>query len=179
MAADATYQPKIQRRQGGDEMAVASGGSLDIESGGAFKIAGTQVTASAAELNLVDAAPANVTFAAAAGGANVCEVTITVKDAAAATLTGIRNLEIWLSDAATGAGLTGTTASGTVTAKSNEGTVLTALTAKKHLTGQTLAAGTFILEITDTAKTGFYVAVANPLTGAPIVSAQLVTGNYG
>lgn len=192
MAADTTYQPKIQHRQGGDEMAVASGGSLDIESGGALKLAGTAitssaaelnildgVTATAAELNLTDAAPATVTFAAAAGGANVSEVTITVKDAAGATLAGIRNLEIWLSDAATGAGLTGTTASGTVTAKAASGTVLTALTEKKHLVGQTLASGTFILEITDTAKTGFYVAVANPLTGAPIVSAQLVTGNYG
>lgn len=192
MAADATYVSKIQTRQGGETLAIASGGTLDIESGGTLSIAGTAITSSAAELNIVDgvtataaelnltdAAPATVTFAPAAGGANVCEVTITVKDAAAATLTGIRNLEIWLSDAATGAGLTGTTASGTVTAKAASGTVLTALTAKKHLIGQTLAAGTFILEITDTAKTGFYVAVANPLTGAPIVSAQLVTGNYG
>jgi hypothetical protein len=136
-------------------------------------------TATTAELNLVDGQPATVAFAIAAGGANVAEVTITVKDAAGATLTGIRNLEVWLSDAATGAGLTGTTASGTVQAKSASGTVLTALTAKKHLTVQTLAAGTFVLEITDSAKTGFYVAVKNPMSGAPIVSTQLVTGSYG
>jgi hypothetical protein len=45
MAADATYQAKIQTRQGGDQMSVASGGVLDIESGGALKIAGTDVTA--------------------------------------------------------------------------------------------------------------------------------------
>jgi hypothetical protein len=49
--ADATYQPKVYRKSGGDELVVASGGSLDIESGGAFKIGGVQVTATAADLN--------------------------------------------------------------------------------------------------------------------------------
>lgn len=53
MAADATYQPKVHRRQGGDQLSVASGGVLDIESGGALKLAGTQMTATAAELNAV------------------------------------------------------------------------------------------------------------------------------
>ena len=45
MAADPTYQSKIQRRQGGAALAVASGGEIDIESGGALKIAGTDRTA--------------------------------------------------------------------------------------------------------------------------------------
>lgn len=49
--ADPTYNPKVYKKNGGDSLIVASGGELDIESGGAFKIAGTQVTASAAELN--------------------------------------------------------------------------------------------------------------------------------
>jgi hypothetical protein len=44
MSADATYQPKVQRRENGDLLAVASGGSIDIESGGALKIAGTDRT---------------------------------------------------------------------------------------------------------------------------------------
>lgn len=123
--------------------------------------------------------PASFTFAAAAGAANVANVTVTPRDAAGAALTGVRTLEMWLSDAATGAGLAAATASGTVTAKSGEGTVLTAFTAKKHLSAQTKAAGTFVLEITDTAKTGFYVCVKNPATGLVHVSAQLVTGNYG
>ncbi len=34
MAADTTYQTKIQERNGGDLLAVASGGTLDIETGG-------------------------------------------------------------------------------------------------------------------------------------------------
>ena len=57
--ADATYIPKVYRTQGGSEFVVASsgaitvesGGSLDIESGGSLEIAGTQVTATAAQLN--------------------------------------------------------------------------------------------------------------------------------
>lgn len=125
------------------------------------------------------AAPASFTFAAAAGATNVANVTITPKDSSGNALTGVRGLEIWLSDDSGGAGLTGTTASGTVTAKSGEGTVLTALTAKKHVKALTKSAGTFVLEITDTAKTGFYVCVLNPVTGQVHASAQLVTGNYG
>lgn len=51
MAADATYQGTgLQRRQDGTT-AIPTGGSLDIESGGAFKIDGTQVIATAAEIN--------------------------------------------------------------------------------------------------------------------------------
>lgn len=38
----------------GGSLDVISGGDLDIESGGALKIAGTTVTSSAAELNIVD-----------------------------------------------------------------------------------------------------------------------------
>ena len=123
--------------------------------------------------------PASFLFAAAAGAANVAEVTITPRDAVGALLAGVRTLEVWLSDDAAGAGLTATTASGTVVAKSGEGTVLTAFTAKKHLSVQTKAAGTFVLQITDSAKTGFFVCVRNPSTGLVSVSGQLVTGNYG
>lgn len=46
----------------GDNLVVASGGTLDIESGGALEIAGVAITASAAEINTLD----NVTGGAAA-----------------------------------------------------------------------------------------------------------------
>ncbi|OGF05252.1 MAG: hypothetical protein A2W00_04705 [Candidatus Eisenbacteria bacterium RBG_16_71_46] len=54
-----TYQRKIYHEQGGDRQVVAAGGSidvesggeLDVESGGALKLAGTQVTATADEIN--------------------------------------------------------------------------------------------------------------------------------
>lgn len=50
MAADPTYAPKIQERNGGDLLAVADGGVLDIESGGLLKIAGVDKTAAVAGL---------------------------------------------------------------------------------------------------------------------------------
>ncbi len=59
--ADATYGPKVYKKDGGDREVVASGGSLDvesggeidIESGGSLKLAGTAITATAAELNAI------------------------------------------------------------------------------------------------------------------------------
>lgn len=64
--ADNTYQPKVYREQGGDRQVIASGGSLDVESGGeidvesggSLKIAGTAISASAAQLNIA-AVPAS------------------------------------------------------------------------------------------------------------------------
>jgi len=55
------YQGKVYREQGGNRQVVASGGSLDvesggeldIESGGSLKLAGTAVTATAAEINAI------------------------------------------------------------------------------------------------------------------------------
>jgi hypothetical protein len=120
-----------------------------------------------------------VTFSIAPAGTNVSEVTITVKDGSGVAVAKVHYLDVWLSDAATGAGLTGTTASGTVTAKASSGVVIQTNTAKKALRVQTLATGVFVLEITDSAKTGFYVATTVPLTGAAAVSSQLVTGSYG
>lgn len=70
---DVTYQPKVYREQGGSRQVVASGGSLDvesggeldIESGGSLKLAGTAITATAAELNaLADVSGRIVTSAA-------------------------------------------------------------------------------------------------------------------
>lgn len=49
--ADSTYQPLVYRSQGGSAFIVASGGYIDIESGGQFRIGGVAVTASAAALN--------------------------------------------------------------------------------------------------------------------------------
>jgi hypothetical protein len=43
MAADITYGPKVYNQQGGDRLVVASGGEIDIEAGGALKIAGTTI----------------------------------------------------------------------------------------------------------------------------------------
>jgi hypothetical protein len=118
-------------------------------------------------------------FSIAAGGANVSEVTVQMQDSEGNDVSGVHHLDVWLSDAATGVGLTATSASGTVQAKSASGADIGTLTAKKALRIQTLADGSYILEITDTAKTGFYVATQVPGTGKADVSRQLVTGDYG
>lgn len=125
--------------------------------------------------------PDTVSFAAAAGASDICNVTITVKDGTASpvALATARTVLVWLSDAATGLGATAVTASGTVTATT--GTDLVDLTAKKVKVMQTDVNGVIVLAITDAAKTGFYVC-ATPL-GSPHgkhqVSAQLVGGDYG
>lgn len=156
-----------------------------------FKIAGTAVTASAAELNTIDGytgttaalnavdnAPVSFTFGIASAGSNVSEITITAKDADSNTVAAPLLCTVWLSDAATGVGLTSTSASGTVAAKSASGADFGVLTAKKATIVQTLATGIYILEITDTAKTTFYVCAQAP-NGVVGVSTQLATGDYG
>ncbi len=43
--ADATVQPKVYHKQGGDVLVVASGGEINVESGGKLTAAGTQASA--------------------------------------------------------------------------------------------------------------------------------------
>lgn len=119
-----------------------------------------------------------VTFTPAAGGANVCLVTIQVKDGAGNNLARNFELLVYLSDDSGGNGLTGTTASGNVQAGAN-GTDLSAKVSKKALDVLTDNTGKYILSITDNAKTGFFVCAMAPGTGNVQASAQLVTGNYG
>lgn len=118
-------------------------------------------------------------FTISSGAANVTEIAIAMLDGNGDAVAIAMPLTVWLSDAATGAGLTGTSASGTVQAKSASGADFGVLSAKKALIVQLLATGIYTLEITDTAKTGFYVCIQNPFTGAISVSRQLVTGDYG
>jgi hypothetical protein len=141
-----------------------------VEAGTTFNVAGILQVGGVS-------APASVTLTPAAAGANVSEVTITVKDGAGVTLPGVFNFDLWLSDAASGAGLTATTASGAVAAKASSGADLGAFTAKKALRCQTLATGVYTLSITDSSKTGFYVCAS--VAGRTFVSAQLSAGSYG
>lgn len=56
---DASYGPKVYRKQGGDELVVASGGKITVEAGGELELA------SGATLDLGDglSAPADITLA--------------------------------------------------------------------------------------------------------------------
>jgi hypothetical protein len=161
--ADPTIASKVQRQA--DQITIASGGKLKIEQGGVIELN---------QLNLV----ADVTLAAAAGGTNVCEVTITMRDNQGNAVVGVYNFDLWLSDNITGEGLTATTASGSVDAKTNSGTVIGTYVAKKALRAQTLITGVFVLSITDSAKTPFKVCVQIP--GVSRQRILILTGaNYG
>jgi hypothetical protein len=133
--------------------------------------------ASTVELNGPGGEARNITGVAAAGGSNVSEVTITVTDENGVAVPKVHHLDVWLSDDADGQGLTGTSASGTVTNKSASGRIIATHTAKKELRVETLKTGVFILEITDTGKTAFKVCAS--LNGKAVVLATLATANYG
>lgn len=121
--------------------------------------------------------PSEFTIAAAAGAANVCNVTFTLVDLAPAAVLTPLLFDIWLSDAATGAGLTATTATGGIAAVT--GVIWSVQTASKALRVQANASGVFTLAITDTAKTTFFPAAQNPASGLVTVGTRLVTANYG
>ena len=61
-----SYQSKVYRKQGGDELIVASGGAIDVESGGSLKLAGTAITATAEEINNAADNSANIEVVTAA-----------------------------------------------------------------------------------------------------------------
>jgi protocatechuate 3,4-dioxygenase beta subunit len=153
-------------------------GGLVVASGGVTATTG-DITATAGNVIIgTDKLPASATLAIAAGATNVSIVTITVKDGAGVAMARAIPLDIWLSDAATGLGVTATTASGAVAA-GTAGTDLVDLTSKKVKRVITDATGVYKLSITDTAKTGFYVAAAVPSISKIFVSSQLQTASYG
>ena len=56
--ADTTYNAKVYHKQGGDELVVASGGLLNIETGGKIVVNGTQGAALTAQLTTITPADA-------------------------------------------------------------------------------------------------------------------------
>lgn len=114
----------------------------------------------------------------AGASANIANVLFQVQDVYGNAVAGVFNFDLWLSDAATGIGLTATTASGGIAAVTSDGTILGVLTTSKALRVSSNASGLFGLAITDTGKTLFY-PVASILPGMPaVVGAQLTTGSY-
>lgn len=154
--SDATYQAKVHM-EGPDKFVVENGGLMEVNGGNQ---------------------PHKVSLAAAAGGSNVSEITVTVTDNKGVAIAAVFNLDIWLSDDADGQGLTGTSASGAVQAKAASGTDLQVYSAKKAIRVQTLKTGVYTLSITDTGKTAFKVCAQIPGTARPSII-TLATGNYG
>lgn len=122
----------------------------------------------------IDSAVAVLT---AGGSSDEMDITISVKDAAGSVIAGTHNLEVWITDDAATLTITGTGASGNLTAI--DGGILSVLTAKKHIICVTPATGIINLSLFDNAKTaGEYVVVKLP-NGLFSISDASVTGSYG
>lgn len=128
---------------------------------------------------LLDGAVTTFTIGLAASSTtDGMDITITAKDAAGATVAGVHNFVMHMSEAATGAGLTGDTYSGDLTA--GTGVIVGALTAKKAWVLQTAATGIFVgTLVASTNPTDQYVAVTIPATGRLVVSAASGTNWEG
>lgn len=121
----------------------------------------------------------NVTIALAASATtDGMDITITVVNGDGDTVAAVHELEFWMSEAATGIGLTGDTYSGDLTATT--GAILSALTAKKHWKVVTAATGIFAATLVASANpTDQYVAVKRPMSGTLVVSAASGTNWEG
>src|SRR5262249_39244850 len=111
-------------------------------------------------------------------GSNISIVTLQVVNNEGASIAAALPLILWLSDNATGAGLTLTTASGPV-AVGSAGADFRDLTPKEAEGGETDPTGKYVLSITDTAKSPFFVCALVPRRGSTAISTQLVSANYG
>lgn len=95
--ADATYEPKVYKKDGGDTQVVANGGKQEIESGGetdyqsgaSLKLDGTAITPTAAEINVLDKGDgvrltglirATYDFAVNGGAVGTIDLGVTVPD---------------------------------------------------------------------------------------------------
>jgi hypothetical protein len=106
-----------------------------------------------------------------------CEIAVCNKDDQ--VIPGIHMLDLYLTDSATGEGVTAIDPTGAVTAKAASGTVIQIATAKKVFKAVTLATGKFTLQIIDDATPIFlYVAAAIPGIGKVRVSRKTVAGDY-
>ena len=121
--------------------------------------------------------PSRVQFTITPAAANKSRVTMTVRDGAGYVLTGQPwRLDFSLSDATNGVGLTATTPSGGIAVIT--GTLITTYVASKAIYAESDNTGTLVVEITDTAKTGFYAVAIGP-GPLPGVSVQMTAANYG
>lgn len=117
-------------------------------------------------------AVADAEFTLAAGGATdealcTCQLVDYNGDAVAAKTV----VQVWVSDAATGAGIQASASSGTV--ELDAGTIMATHTAKTHFEIETSTAGLFTISLVDSGNDAAYIAVKLP-NGKLAVSGALV-----
>lgn len=104
------------------------------------------------------------------------DITITVKDGAGATVAAVHQLEIYMSENASGIGLTADAYTGDLTA--GVGAILTALTAKKHWSVATAATGIFTATLVDSANPADQYVVARKPGGQGVVVSAVSGTNW-
>lgn len=119
-----------------------------------------------------------VTTSAAASTANLTLITYQVKDSAGNAVAAVHDMDVYLSDASTGAGLPSHTPSGGIAAGAS-GIVLIVYVTAKALRVQTNASGVFILAVTDSSKTHYYPCAVLGRTSKAIVGTILADASYG
>lgn len=133
-----------------------------------LELDGTVVTTTGQELNLLDNQVASVSWAVTAGASDICIMTGTIKDAAGTTIAGVRNLLVYISEAANGIGVSADSYSTGAAISDGTGT---ALVANKVFLVQTGTDGVFAISITDTSTPADQYGVAILPNGSASVSA--------
>jgi len=168
----------------GDDLSVTDDASVgdDLAVGGDLTVAGTAAVTGNASVggNLtitgglgVGAQPVAHSIAialAASATTDGMDITVTVKDADGKAISGIQTLILYMSESNSGAGITGDTYSGALTATT--GAILVSWEGKNAYLVATGAGGVFAATLVDDANPADqYVVVIHPLSGRPVVSA--------
>ena len=117
----------------------------------------------------------SILITVAAGASNVCTATLQAQNNEGFNVSLGCIMHVWLSDAATGLGITANANTSEVTA--GTGALLGILTTEKSWLIQTDATGKAVLSITDTGKHATYIAAQSPHRGPfSVASAVCVYG---
>lgn len=123
------------------------------------------------------ATPVTWTIALAASATtDGMDITITAKDANNKTVESVVPIEWWISEAATGLGLTADSYSGTVTA--SVGAINTAVTAKKHFLGVTGTGGIMTATAVASANPADQYVVARKPDGSGVIVSAVSGTNW-
>ena len=144
------------------EIEVQSGGVIDIESGASLKIAGTAITSSAAELNVLDGQAASATITLGDEDGGVRTVTIQLKDGNGANVAAATGLRCYLATAATGQELGEITADGLAIASSGKGLFIANSSSKIDGTLVSDNTGLINAQITGDAGETYYLILILP-----------------
>lgn len=103
-------------------------------------------------------------------------ITVTAKDADGATVAGVHNFELHMSESSSGLGLTGDTYSGDLTAST--GKIIGTLTSKKAWVIQTHTTGVFAGDLVDSAMPADQYAVVKKPIGVGVVVSNISGLNW-